>query len=47
MLFCSKKEKNSWLDNRDELYDRFVMIDKKLNFNLIREAEQKDEKKKH
>uniref|UniRef100_A0A158PCF2 PABS domain-containing protein n=1 Tax=Angiostrongylus cantonensis TaxID=6313 RepID=A0A158PCF2_ANGCA len=44
MLFCSKKEKNSWLDNRDELYDRYVMIDKKLQFNLVNEAHRNSNK---
>ncbi|RCN41958.1 hypothetical protein ANCCAN_12063 [Ancylostoma caninum] len=45
MLFCSKKEKNSWLDNRDELYNRFEMIDKKLDFNLFEESNAKDHEK--
>ncbi|KAL6724556.1 hypothetical protein Aduo_019436 [Ancylostoma duodenale] len=45
MLFCSKKEKNSWLDNRDELYNRFEMIDKKLDFNLFGESNAKDNEK--
>ncbi|EYC16219.1 hypothetical protein Y032_0034g2867 [Ancylostoma ceylanicum] len=45
MLFCSKKEKNSWLDNRDELYNRFEMIDKKLEFNLFEESNVKDQEK--
>ncbi|VDM55392.1 unnamed protein product [Angiostrongylus costaricensis] len=44
MLFCSKKEKNSWLDNRDELYDRYVMIDEKLQFNLVDEAQRNSKK---
>ncbi|VDK54819.1 unnamed protein product [Cylicostephanus goldi] len=34
MLFCSKKEKNSWLDNADELRERFRRIDKELRFDL-------------
>ncbi|KJH42888.1 hypothetical protein DICVIV_11125 [Dictyocaulus viviparus] len=45
MLFCSKKEKNSWLDNRDELYNRFLMIDKVLQFNLINDAHMSDDMK--
>ncbi|PIO69219.1 hypothetical protein TELCIR_08967 [Teladorsagia circumcincta] len=38
MLFCSKKEKNSWLDNREELHDRFKVIDERLQFGLYDEA---------
>uniref|UniRef100_A0A7I4Z1B8 Methyltransferase-like protein n=1 Tax=Haemonchus contortus TaxID=6289 RepID=A0A7I4Z1B8_HAECO len=39
MLFCSKKQKNSWLDNRDDLYHRFQAIDEKLGFMLFREMQ--------
>nr|CDJ84027.1 Spermine/spermidine synthase family protein [Haemonchus contortus] len=34
MLFCSAKEKNSWLDNRDELYNRYIAVDAALGFQL-------------
>ncbi|KAK6760019.1 hypothetical protein RB195_021517 [Necator americanus] len=35
MLFCSAKEKNSWLDNRDELFNRYVAVDAALGFQLV------------
>ncbi|EYC03287.1 hypothetical protein Y032_0095g2853 [Ancylostoma ceylanicum] len=35
MLFCSSKEKNSWLNNRDELYHRYVAVDAALGFQLV------------
>ncbi|KAK5974473.1 hypothetical protein GCK32_002808 [Trichostrongylus colubriformis] len=41
MLFCSKKEKNSWLDNRDELYNRFRETDKRLQLGLYNELKGK------
>ncbi|KAK6760016.1 hypothetical protein RB195_021515 [Necator americanus] len=34
MLFCSAKKKNSWLDNRDELYNRYIAVDDALGFQL-------------
>ncbi|KAK6033518.1 hypothetical protein OSTOST_00276 [Ostertagia ostertagi] len=39
MLFCSKKEKNSWLDNRDELHDRFRRVDEQLQLGLVDELQ--------
>ncbi|KAK6062309.1 hypothetical protein COOONC_00019 [Cooperia oncophora] len=35
MLFCSAKENNSWLNNRDELYNRYVAVDAALGFKLV------------
>ncbi|EPB79969.1 hypothetical protein ANCCEY_00918 [Ancylostoma ceylanicum] len=34
MLFCSAMEKNSWNDKREELYARYVAVDKALGFQL-------------
>ncbi|VDP29120.1 unnamed protein product [Heligmosomoides polygyrus] len=34
MLFCSTKEGNSWLNNRDELYARYMAVDAALGFQL-------------
>ncbi|KAK5974470.1 hypothetical protein GCK32_002805 [Trichostrongylus colubriformis] len=34
MLFCSVKEKNSYLNNRDELYNRYIAVDAALGFQL-------------
>ncbi|VDM75718.1 unnamed protein product [Strongylus vulgaris] len=39
MLFCSAKENNSYLDNRDELHNRFVAVDKALGFQLIEKGQ--------
>ncbi|KHJ87848.1 hypothetical protein OESDEN_12370 [Oesophagostomum dentatum] len=37
MLFCSAKDNNSYLNNRDELYNRFVAVDRALGFQLLSE----------
>ncbi|KAK5977463.1 hypothetical protein GCK32_020443, partial [Trichostrongylus colubriformis] len=34
MLFCSVKEENSYLNNRDELYNRYIAVDAALGFQL-------------
>ncbi|WKY16395.1 hypothetical protein Q1695_001223 [Nippostrongylus brasiliensis] len=34
MLFCSAKPGNSWLNNRDELYNRYIAVNDALDFQL-------------
>ncbi|EPB72239.1 hypothetical protein ANCCEY_08678 [Ancylostoma ceylanicum] len=37
VLFCSAGEKNSWNENKEELYERYVAVDEALGFQLSSE----------